>query len=49
MDPVTAVDNRNVIMPFMISLLMLYPLSSKCAMAITFIKLKNCLILFNTN
>lgn len=40
MEPITTLDNRNVIMPFMNSLLILYPWFFKCAMAITYIKEK---------
>lgn len=46
---ITAAGNGNVITPFMNSLLMLYLWAFKCAMAITCIKVKNCLNLFNMN
>lgn len=49
MEPITAADNKNAIMPFMDSSLMLYLWFFKCAMAVICIKVKNCLKLSNMN
>lgn len=47
MEAITALDNRNVIMPFMNFVPMLYPCSFRYAMAIACIKVKNCFNLSN--